>query len=338
MELTTECGGCAAKASPQALAALLHSLKGSAAAAATLVGLDDADDAAVIQLDAERALVTTIDACPPMVEDPWTFGAIAAANAVGDVLAMGGRVLSAVALVAFPRDVDPQVMGEVLSGAQGVVEQCGGTIVGGHTVHGEGVLFGLAVTGMVAPQAIWRIRGAKPGDFIVLSRPIGVGLVTSHGSDSERGPAVSQMSTPVLEDAATLAALGHRVHSVTDVTGYGLLGHALDLVDDGLCLVLDPTTIPVLPTAMDLARAGKRTTAHRTNLAAVEGMVDWGAFGDDAWRALLVDPQTTGGLLAAVSPDSSPEDFQVIGQVVERGAAVQRLRLRSGLAKEAGTG
>lgn len=314
-----ECGGCAAKVSAETLAALLRGFDGAREAEGSLVGLRDADDASVVRLDDDHALITTVDACPPMVDDPEQFGAITAANAVGDVLAMGGRVLSALAILAIPREVNPAIAAGILHGARGVIEHCGGALVGGHSVHSAGTLFGLSVTGLVHPDRIWRSRGALPGDRLVLSRPIGVGVAISHAGVGtvEHDDVVARVRRPALDDAAALHELGDRVHAVTDVTGFGLLGHALDLVADHTGLLLDARTIPVLPVAWNLIARGARTSAHEANLRWVTPRV--AAHGlDDALLALLVDPQTTGGLLAAIGPGPLPRGFVEIGRFVSR--------------------
>jgi len=333
-----ECGGCAAKASPETLAALLRGLVGAREADGSLVGLTDADDASVVQLDADRALITTVDACPPMVDDPEQFGAIAAANALGDVLAMGGRVLSALAILAIPRDAHPGSAAGILQGARTVVEDSGGALVGGHTVHSAGTLFGLSVTGLVHPDRIWRTRGARPGDLLVLSRPIGVGVTISHADSlsADHADVVARIRQPVLAEAAALAALGDRVHAVTDVTGFGLLGHALDLIDDGVGLVIEEAGIPVLPVAHHLVRQGHRTSAHETNLQWVRAQIEAPHICEESW-ALLVDPQTTGGLLAAIAPGPIPGGFVEIGRFVSPalgrpGLTVVQGRAQSGAA------
>lgn len=316
MRAPRECGGCAAKASAEVVAALLHSLEGAQEAAGSLVGRADADDAAVVRLDDERALITTVDACPPMVDDPEMFGQIVAANAVGDVLAMGGSVVSALAILALPRDTDPEVGAGILRGARTVVEECGAAISGGHTVHAPGMLFGLSVTGVVHPDRIWRIRGAQPGDLLVLSRPIGVGISISHATGAELASVVDQIRRPALEEAASLATLGDTVHAVTDVTGFGLLGHALDLAGDDIRWDIELDRIPVLPIASRLAAGGHRTSAHGANRDWMSESVE-GNLTEEQWT-LLVDPQTTGGLLAAIAPGEVPPGFTVIGRCAPR--------------------
>ena len=219
-----------------------------------------------------------------------------------------------------------------------MVEDCGGALVGGHTVHSVGTLFGLSVTGLVHPDRIWRTRGAQVGDVLVLSRPIGVGVAISHASERspDHGDVVARIRRPVLAEAATLASLGERVHAVTDVTGFGLLGHALDLVGDEIGLVVEQAHIPVLPVALDLARQGHRTSAHESNLHWVRSQVEAGFLTEERW-ALLVDPQTTGGLLAAIAPGPIPGGFVQIGRFVPRrlgdpGLTVDDVHAHSGAA------
>lgn len=316
---TRECGGCAAKASPHLVAGVLQGLSEVWQHPATIVGLGD--DASVVRLDAERALVTTIDACPPMVDDPEAFGAIAAANAIGDILAMGGEMLTALSIVSVPRDTDPRAIDSMLAGANSVVEASGGALTGGHTVHGSGTLFGLSVTGLVHPDRIWRVQGAQPGDRIVLSRPIGVGLALSHARGPDLAELIGILRVPVTAEARVLRDYGTQVHAVTDVTGYGLLGHLLDFCGDDIVIDLDAQAVPSLPISRALAQAGHRTTAHPANRSWVQSRISTDGCVDDMTMALLVDPQTTGGLLAAVSQDAGiPDGFTEIGRVHERSA------------------
>lgn len=326
---TRECGGCTSKASPHLVAGLLHGLKQARQHPATIVGLGD--DASVIQLDADRALITTIDACPPMVDDPEAFGAIAAANAIGDVLAMGGEVLSALALVSVPRGTDVRVIDAMLAGAREVVEASGGVLNGGHTAHGGGTLFGLSVTGLVHPDRVWRVQGARPGDRIMLSRPLGVGLALSHAHGVELADLIRRLRVPVSAEASALRHQDADVHAVTDVTGYGLLGHLLDFAAPDIVLEIDADSIPVLPMGRSLALAGHRTTAHPTNQEWVQPRMHIDSSVDDVLMALLVDPQTTGGLLAAIGGDAViPAGFTEIGRVHARTDEDSDVRVNGG--------
>jgi len=311
-----ECGGCAAKASPQLVGALVGQLQRGNEPPDLLVGLTNPDDASVQLLDAERAIVTSVDVSPPLADDPYIAGAISAANAVNDIYAMGAKVLSALVVAAFPRETDPQIITAMMSGAQDVLDRCGGTLTGGHTVHSKGMLFGLSVTGVVHPEHIWRVGGAEPGDLLILSKPLGVGLTVTSQDPSVLPGALAVMQTPVRQAAQALASLPRPPHAVTDVTGYGLLGHLLDMVDPSITMRVYVNEIPLLEGAMDLATAGWRTSAHDTNLAWVQRHCA-GEVSDD-WMALLVDPQTAGGLLAAIPPGPVPHGFFQIGTVKAR--------------------
>ena len=311
-----ECGGCAAKASPQLVGALIAQLQQGAVPQDLLVGLEAPDDAAVQQLDAERAIVSSVDVSPPLDGDPYVAGAIAAANAVNDIYAMGAKVLSALVIAAFPRETDTRVVTAMMAGAQDVLHQCGATLAGGHTVHSKGMLFGLSVTGVVHPEHIWRVSGAQPGDLLILSKPLGVGLTVTSQDPSALPGALAVMQTSVRQAAEALSSLPQPPHAVTDVTGYGLLGHLLDMVNPSITMTVCVDEIPLLDEAMELAAAGWRTSAHDTNLAWVQPHCA-GEISDD-WMALLVDPQTAGGLLAAIPPGPVPSGFCQVGTVKAR--------------------
>ena len=311
-----ECGGCAAKASPHLVATLVDQVRQVQDPPELLVGLTVPDDAAVQILDATRAIVTTMDVSPPLTLDPYVSGAVAAANAVNDVYAMGGKVLSALSLAAFPRDTDVQYIAAMMAGARDVMHGCGGLITGGHTVHSKGILFGLSVMGVVHPDRVWRIIGAQPGDVLVLSKPLGVGLAVTSQDPSVLPEALNLMQTPAMDAARELSGLSGGPHAVTDVTGYGLLGHLLGLVTSDITVSLSVDKIPLLNGVHALALAGWRTSAHDTNLEWVQSRTDIRVTED--WLALLVDPQTSGGLLAAIAPGPSPAGFWPIGHVHAR--------------------
>src|SRR5438067_4347429 len=262
------CGGCAAKYS----AALLQDLVGALPVEADpnlLVGLAPSDDAAVYRLDDERALVFTVDFFPPIVDDPGDFGAIAATNALNDIFAMGATPLVALSVAAFPESLPGEAVSAVLAGAAAKVREAGGVLAGGHTLRDEEPLYGLAVVGIVAPDAIWTKAGAQPGDLLYLTKPLGTGLLV-HGrmegrvSDEALAPAIVQMKTLNAEVAAVLRGLAP--HAVTDVTGFGLLGHAHELATrSGVRVELDADALPVLPGALELAEAGVRTGGDSRN-------------------------------------------------------------------------
>jgi selenide,water dikinase len=313
------CGGCAAKADP-GLVTLLTSL----IAAATpdrpevLAGLAPWDDAAVYQLDAERSLVATVDFFPPLVDDPEDYGAIAAANAVSDVYAMGGEVAFALVLSGFPSQVPQQVIAAATTAAAGVVSGCGGQVLGGHSIRCAEPVFGLCVLGFAHPDRIWRKSGARPGDVLVLSKPLGTGVLLSQHTQEGVAAAVASMRRTNRDAAATLGAA--LPNAVTDITGYGLLGHAFEVAQSSrVSLEICAGNVPLLPGALGAAASGARTSAHDSNCAAIANALTIAPRVSQAHRALLCDPQTSGGLLAAVHPDRATalveRGFLVIGSV-----------------------
>ncbi|HET9691566.1 MAG TPA: selenide, water dikinase SelD [Acidimicrobiales bacterium] len=296
----TACGGCAAKWA----GAPLGQLVGALAPAGTdlLVGLAPFDDAAVLRLDDDSALVSTTDFFPPLVDDPADYGAIAAANACSDVFAMGGRVVLAVNVAAFPEHLPAEVIAAIFAAAASVVSDAGGHLAGGHTIRAPEPIFGLAVQGLVHPDRIWTKGGARPGDRLVLSKPLGTGLVLAGGSAEERSAATAGMRALNKAAAAVLAALPGGPHAVTDVTGYGLAGHSWEVADrSGAEVVLHADAVPAYPGALEAARRGVRTGGDERNRNYLGDAVAGGASPER--EALLFDPQTSGGLLAAVGPE-----------------------------------
>ncbi|HEX4519131.1 MAG TPA: selenide, water dikinase SelD [Gaiellaceae bacterium] len=303
------CGGCAAKFS----AGMLQSLVGTLAPdmdADLLVGLAPSDDAAVYQLDDERAVVFTVDFFPPIVDDPSTFGAIAATNAMSDVYAMGGKPLLALSVAVFPETLPLPALSAIIEGAQAKAREAGALLAGGHTLRGDEPLYGLAVVGTVASDAIWTKAGVRQGDALYLTKPLGTGLLVhahkNHGlAGSELEPALEQMQT--LNDRAAELVRPFGPHAVTDVTGFGLIGHAYEMAArSSVGIELEAGALPSLPRALDLAREGVRTGGDERNreyvgaALAVEGA-------DDAELGLAFDPQTAGGLLVAIDPSRAVE-------------------------------
>lgn len=321
----TSCGGCAAKWGASLLADLVADLPGGFDSS-VLVGLAPFDDAAVYQLTDDVALVSTTDFFPPLVDNPYDFGAIAAANACSDVFAMGGRVILAVNIAAFPENLPHDVIAAILSSASDVVMQAGGTVAGGHTIRNPEPIFGLAVQGVVHPQKIFRKAGAQPGDIAMVSKPLGTGLVTAAGSDSQKQTAIAGMKMLNRAAAEVLQSCGDSVHAVTDVTGYGLAGHGWEVADrSGVSLIIDTSLLPTYDGARDLAQAGHRTGGDPRNRAYVGSHLVSSV--DDAALALCVDPQTSGGLLAAVHPAAVSRlvdhGFVVVGTFEDGGPYVQ---------------
>ncbi len=264
-----------------------------------LVGLAPFDDAAVYQLTDDIALVSTTDFFPPLVDDPSDFGAIAAANACSDVFAMGGRVILAVNIAAFPEELPTDVIAAIFAAASATVLEAGGTIAGGHTIRNPEPIFGLAVQGVVDPKHIFRKSGAQAGDIAILSKPLGTGLVTAAGTDAQKKVAIAGMRTLNRRAAEQLREHQDDVHAVTDVTGYGLAGHGWEIAErSGVTLVIDSSTLPLYPGTLDIAVSGSRTGGDpRNRLYVGDHLI---ATADDAHIAICMDPQTSGGLLAAV--------------------------------------
>lgn len=303
----TSCGGCAAKWGASLLTDLVNGFP-SVIDPALLVGLAPFDDAAVYQVSPDVALVSTTDFFPPLVDDPGDFGAIAAANACSDVFAMGGRVVMAVNVAAFPEHFPHSAIVEIFAAAAAVVAEAGGSIAGGHTIRNPEPIFGLAVQGVVHPQRIFRKGGARPGDVALLSKPLGTGLALAGGSAADIAASIAGMRTLNRLASEQLQALGAAVHGVTDVTGFGLAGHGWEMADrSGVQLILEADALPVYSGAREAAERGVRTGGDPRNRSYVEGhFVDSRPVQhhEDAATALCMDPQTSGGLLVAVSGEA----------------------------------
>jgi selenide,water dikinase len=287
-------------------------------AAELLVGLAPFDDAAVYRLSDDTALVSTTDFFPPLVDDPADFGAIAAANACSDVFAMGGRVVLALNVAAFPERMPVEAVAAILAAAAAVVSDAGGAIAGGHTIRSEEPIFGLAVQGLVHPDEVWTKAGARAGDALVLSKPIGTGIVLAGGADEAKTGAIARMRALNRGAADALSALPTPPSAVTDVTGFGLLGHAWEMAErSGVRLRLHGSRLPLYDGALAAAEAGVRTGGDARNRTHLEGRVAVSPSVSPAIEALAYDPQTSGGLLAAVRPDHVDRlpDFVPIGTV-----------------------
>ena len=322
----TACGGCAAKWGAAPLNALVREL--AASSGDLLVGLAPYDDAAVYRLSDDLALVATTDFFPPLVDDPADFGAVAAANACSDVFAMGGRVVLALNISAFPERLPVEAVAAILAAAGDVVAEAGGVVAGGHTIRSEEPIFGLAVQGLVHPGQVWTKAGARPGDALVLSKPIGTGILLAGGSPADKALAVGGMRRLNRRAAEALSALGPgAAHAVTDVTGFSLLGHAWEMAERSRCrLRLVGAALPLYGGALAAAEAGTRTGGDGRNRANLEGRVV--STVAPALEALAYDPQTSGGLLAAVDPADAERlageaGFVVVGEAVDGPPAVE---------------
>ncbi|MDQ3979832.1 MAG: selenide, water dikinase SelD [Actinomycetota bacterium] len=318
----TSCGGCAAKWGAAPLAGLVRSLATSLGGTPLLVGLAPFDDAAVYRLSDDTALVSTTDFFPPLVDDPADFGAVAAANACSDVFAMGGKVVLALNISAFPERLPVEAVGAILSAAAAVVAEAGGVVAGGHTIRSEEPIFGLAVQGLVHPDRVWTKAGAQPGDVLLLSKPLGTGILLAGGEADDKAMAIANMRRLNREAAEALSALPEPPHAVTDVTGFGLLGHGWEMAErSGVRLDIDSAALPLYPGALAAAERGVRTGGDARNRGHLESRVTVGS-ASPALEALTYDPQTSGGLLAAVpatmagDPGLAAAGFVRIGGVV----------------------
>lgn len=307
---TAKRAGCAAKQPAGALFPLIDKLP-RATDPNLLIGSATADDAAVYRLDDERALVLTTDFFTPIVDDPYSFGAIAAANALSDVWAMGGRPISALNLVGFPDgSLAPEVLVEILRGGAEKAREAGIDIAGGHSIVSDEPIYGLSVTGLVHPARVWSNAGARPGDVLLLTKPIGVGIITTAAKrDEDRlgaiDGAIALMAT--LNRDACEAARAFDVHAATDITGYGLLGHLRNIVKaSGVRAVIDSAAVPVLDAARVYLAAGIAPGGTRMNARFLDDFVTYADGAAAEARLLLCDAQTSGGLLLAV-PEAQAE-------------------------------
>jgi len=316
-------GGCAAKYSAARLEELLRGFV-PAEAENLLIGLDPADDAAVYKLDDERALVFTIDFFPPIVDDPDDFGTIAATNALNDVFAMGGAPLLALSVAAFPEELPLDLVRAVFDGAERQVRAAGALLAGGHTIRDAEPKYGLAVVGTVSLDGIWTKSGAQPGDLLYLTKPLGTALVLGGAKRglADAADAVRWMRT-LNRDAADVLRLA-APNAVTDVTGFGLLGHAHEMASrSGVRITLEGDRLPAMPGALESARAGVSTAGTRANRE--YGSAELGEVAAELVE-LAFDPQTAGGLLVSLPRDRGPAleaEFARAGLFLARVGAVE---------------
>ena len=323
-------GGCTAKLGAGVLSRILEKLPRGEKDPNLLVGYDSRDDAAVYRVTENLALVQTVDFFPPMVDDPYTFGQIAAANALSDVYAMGGEVKTALNLVCFPENMDLNVLGEILRGGAEKVAEAGGILAGGHSIADTGVKYGLSVTGLVDPYHLYVNDAGQPGDKLLLTKALGVGLLCTANRVGEAAPehmaaAINSMTT--LNKTAAEISRRYAVHAATDVTGFSFLGHLHEMMGAKLSCVIDARAVPVLPGAEKAAddflytAAGQRNRNHTGPFVRFEGV-------PFAMEEVLFDPQTSGGLLLAVDPaeasalekelQSAGLPAKIVGEIVPR--------------------
>jgi selenide,water dikinase len=332
-------GGCGCKIAPGVLEQILAKSAPGLIPKDLLVGIETSDDAAVYRLNDRQAIVATTDFFMPIVDDPFDFGAIAATNAISDVYAMGGQPLFALALVGMPVNQIPlEVIRKILEGGESVCARAGIPIAGGHTIDSVEPIYGLVAIGLVDTRNLKRNAGAQPGDKLILGKPLGVGIYSAalkKGRLDERGYAAMIASTTRLNTPGTRLGLMEEVHALTDVTGFGLLGHALEIAKgSGAAARIDWKSVPLLEQAMLFAREGIITGASGRNWSGYGTRVELGAQIGEAEKALLTDPQTSGGLLVACSPEACDavlevfrsEGFEnpaVIGEIVAGEAKVR---------------
>jgi len=309
--------GCACKLPAAEIHALIADLP-RPSDPAVLVGNDTADDAGVYRLSDELALVTTVDFFTPIVDDPYDFGRIAAANALSDVYAMGGTPLTALNLVAYPLEsLGGEILREILRGGADVAAKAGVAMIGGHSIDDPEPKFGLAVTGSVHPERIVRNSTGRPGDDLFLTKPVGGGVATTgakHGLASAKLIADATTTMTALNREASVAALSAGATAMTDVTGFGLLGHLHELAKaSGVAALIDARAVPALDGAIDLLSSQPATIAGgtRRNREWVEGSVQWDPAVPEAHRWLLCDAMTSGGLLVAVPPGAAAPGVRV---------------------------
>jgi selenide,water dikinase len=301
-----------------------------------LVGVTD--DAAVFQLDTDTAIIQTVDFFPPVVDDPWRYGAIAAANAMSDVYAMGGEVLLCLNVAAFPLGLPISTLSEILRGAADKVAEAGGLIAGGHTMIDPEPKYGLSVTGVVRPDAVLAKGGGRAGDALVLTKPLGTGVILTAAKRDlvarEHLDAATASMLQLNRHAAHVAREAG-VHALTDVTGYAIAGHTLEIADhSGLQAVIRPATLPLLPGALSYARDGVDFGGVNRNRNQLGGRVTGLDRYPDEMQRLLFDPQTSGGLLMALEPSAATAVVQSLRADGYDAAEIGFLREGAGIALE----
>lgn len=300
-------GGCTAKLGAGVLSRVLEKLPRGEKDPDLLVGYDSRDDAAVYRVSDDVAFVQTVDFFPPMVDDPYTFGQVAAANALSDIYAMGGEVKTALNLVCFPESMDLNILGEILRGGAEKVAEAGGSLAGGHSIADTGVKYGLSVTGLVNPNRMYCNDAGQSGDKLILTKALGVGLICTANRVGEAAPEhlkAALASMTMLNKTAAEISRKYTIHAATDVTGFSFLGHLHEMMGGRLSCVIDARAVPVLPGAEKAAddflytAAGQRNRNHAGPYVTFENV-------PFAMEEVLFDPQTSGGLLLAVSPESA---------------------------------
>ena len=323
-------GGCTAKLGAGVLSRILERLPRGPEDPSLLIGYDSRDDAAVYQIGEDLAFVQTLDFFPPMVEDPYVFGQITAANALSDIYAMGGQVKTALNIVCFPENMDLNILGRILQGGSEKVIEAGGVLAGGHSIADDGVKYGLSVTGLVHPSRMYPNNQGQAGDALILTKPLGVGIICTANRVGQATPealdaAIASMTT--LNKTASELCRDFPVHACTDITGFGFLGHLHEMMDGRLSCRIAADRVPVFPQALEyadeflLTAAGQRNRNHVGDFVRFHGV-------SFAMEEVLFDPQTSGGLLIALPKQDAPalEDAlkkaglsaAIVGEILEK--------------------
>jgi selenide, water dikinase len=314
---TAKAAGCAAKLSPSVLENVLKRMP-PANDPNLIVGFETSDDAAIYRITDDVAIVQTVDFFTPIVDDPRLFGQVTAANALSDVYAMGGRPITALTIVAFPPSQPPELLEAILKGGLEKMNEARCTVAGGHSIRDDELKFGYAVTGLIDPRKIWRNVGARPGDVLLFTKAIGTGVISTALKQGKAADEWIEASTAsmtrlnrgaadALHEIDLPASNGSTpVHAVTDVTGFSLLGHAREMaIGSGVSMRIDHTRVEYLPGAIEAARGGFLSGGLANNRAFLEGCAVFLPSVPEEFRSLMFDPQTSGGLLAAVAPEAA---------------------------------
>ena len=301
-------GGCTAKLGPDLLSHVLDKLPRGEKDPNLLIGYDSKDDAAVYRVSDEVAVVQTLDFFPPMLDDPYLFGQIAATNALSDIYAMGGTVKTALNIVCFPEQMDLNILGKIMQGGAEKVIEAGGTLAGGHSIMDNDVKYGLSVTGVVHPDHIYGNNQGQPSDVLILTKKLGVGLVCNAnrvGLAPEGAMEEAAASMTTLNKKAAEISHRYEIHACTDVTGFGFLGHLSEMINEEISAEIDSISIPVIRGAIHCAEEFLLTAAAQRNRNHVGDWVEFSSWIPFSMEELLFDPQTSGGLLFAVKPEQA---------------------------------
>ena len=336
----THTAGCAAKIGPGTLAGILETLP-KFKDPNLMVGIETSDDGAIYRVSEDVALIQTLDFFPPMVDDPYVFGQVAAANALSDIYAMGGEPKVALNIVAWPNCVNPKFLGEILRGGSDKVKEAGAVLAGGHSIQDDVPKYGLSVTGFVHPDRVFKNCGAKPGDVLILTKPLGTGIVNKAvkaelASKEAEAEVIRVMTT--LNKKAKHVIERYEIHSCTDVTGFGLAGHSIEMAEgSGVTIELNVSALPIQEAAPEYAKMGLIPEGAYRNRAFAGARVDVGET-EEYLQDIFFDPQTSGGLLISAAPDTAADimrdfaqqgldtEYGIIGTVVEKQQFCVRLK------------